>query len=446
MERFAALAIFAAAAMALAGCSGHSEHMLPVRTALDEGDPRGAIAALNKELDVSRDSELPSDMQSDKALFVLDRASIQQSLAQWKLAENDFQAADKSIDMLDLAHNAADTIGKYMFSDSSGRYQAPPYEKLLINTLNMIDYLEQGDLNGARIEARRLAVMQSYYADQLHETDNPILGLGGFLAGLAFEKSGDVDAALHWYDQALAFTGYDVLAPTIARLLPQSSYSTSRLQAAAARGQAQPPLGPDEGEVVFVIGYGRVPHKIPKRIPIGLALTMTSGMISPTNVGLANKLAAQGLVTWVNYPTLAPGQGSYAIPQCVLDGRYVPLEEATNVGEQVRKEWKTIEGQVIVAAITRMVTRLAAGGAIQAATKGSLFGELLSLGTQATLTALDTPDTRSWETLPARIAIARVRVKAGQHSVRLDARGVLRDQPIAVQPGGWALVSLMALR
>jgi hypothetical protein len=150
----------------------------------------------------------------------------------------------------------------------------------------------------------------------------------------------------------------------------------------------------------------------------------------------------------VNYPTLAPGQGqgAFAIPQCTLDGQYVPLEEATNVGEQVRKEWKTIEGQVIVAAITRMVTRLAAGGVIQAATKGSLFGELLSLGTQATLTALDTPDTRSWETLPARIAIARVRVKAGQHPVRLDARGVLRDQPVAVQPGGWSLVSLMALR
>ena len=161
---------------------------------------------------------------------------------------------------------------------------------------------------------------------------------------------------------------------------------------------------------------------------------------------LANKLAAQGLVTWVNYPTLAPGQGSYSIPQCILDGQYVALEQAADVTQQVREEWKNIEGKVVGSAVTRMVTRLAVGGGIQAATKGSLVGTLLSLGTQATMTALDTPDTRSWETLPARIAIARVRVKAGSHPVRLDARGVLRDQPLDVKPGGWALVSLMALR
>jgi len=430
----------------LVGCGGHSERTLPVRTALDEGSPRGAIAALNKELEVDHDGDMPKKIEGDNALLVLDRASIQQSLAQWQLAENDFQAADKAIDMLDLAHNAGDSIGTYMFSDSSGKYVAPPYEKLLINTLNMIDYLEVGDLSGAKIEARRLAVIQKYYADALNQRDNPILGLGGFLAGLAFEKAGDVDEALRWYDEALAFTGYDVLAPTIARLLPQGTYSSPRLKQAAARGQGTAPLGPDEGEVVFVIGYGRVPHKIPKRIPIGLALTLVSGSISPGNYAMANKLAAQGLVTWVNYPTLAPGQGAYAIPQCMLDGQYVPLEEAVNVSEQVRAEWKNIEGKVILSAITRLITRLAVGGGIQAATKGSLIGELLSLGTQATLTALDTPDTRSWETLPARIAIARVRVKAGSNSVRLDARGVLREQNLDVTKGGWSLVSLMALR
>jgi tetratricopeptide (TPR) repeat protein len=444
--RAIAWAFAGACVSVLVGCSGFSDRTLPMRTALDEGRPREAIADLNKEVDVPHDGDLPKDIQGNNALLVLDRASIQQSLAQWTFAEHDFQAADGAIDMLDLAHNAGDSIGTYMFSDSSGKYVAPPYEKLLINTLNMIDYLETGDLSGAKIEARRLAVIQKYYSDQLNERDNPILGLGGFLAGVAFEKAGDVDEALRWYDEALAFTGYDVLAPTIARLLPQGTYSSPRLKQAAARGQGQPPLGDDEGEMIFVIGYGRVPHKIPKRVPIGLALTMVSGSISPGNYETANKLAAQGLVTWVNYPTLAPGQGSYAIPQCVIDGQYVPLEEAVNVSAQVRTEWKSIEGKVILSAITRMITRLAVGGGIQAATKGSLFGTLLSLGTQATMTALDTPDTRSWETLPARIAIARVRVKAGTHTIHLDARGVTRDQPVTVAKGGWSLVSLMALR
>ena len=97
-------------ASVLVGCGGHSERTLPVRTALDEGRPRAAIAALNKELEVDHDGDMPKKIEGDNALLVLDRASIQQSLAQWQLAENDFQAADKAIDMLDLAHNAGEGL------------------------------------------------------------------------------------------------------------------------------------------------------------------------------------------------------------------------------------------------------------------------------------------------------------------------------------------------
>ncbi len=191
-----------------------------------------------------------------------------------------------------------------------------------------------------------------------------------------------------------------------------------------------------------------MPHKIPHRIPIGLALTWFSGALAPNDVSAANKLAAQGLVTWVNYPTLGPEQGKYAIPAAMIDGQYVQLEEAVNVTEQVRGEWKKIEGKIVVSAITRMIARFAAGSVVGAIAgqKNGLLGELLNLGTQATLTALDKPDTRSWETLPARVAIARVRVPAGSHTIHLDARGVRRDLTVQVDKGGWSLVSLMALR
>ena len=190
-----------------------------------------------------------------------------------------------------------------------------------------------------------------------------------------------------------------------------------------------------------------MPHKIPQRVPIGLALTWSAGAISPDNVRKANELAAQGLVTWINFPTLGPERGGYEVPACILDGNFVRLEEAVDVTTQVRAEWKKIEGKIIVSAITRMISRLAVGAVAKAAAgKNGLVGELVSLGAQATLTVLDTPDTRSWETLPARVAIARVRVPAGEHRVHIDARGVLRDTTVNVDKGGWAVVSLMALR
>ena len=430
----------------LVACGGHTARTLPVRTALDEGNAKGAIAALNKELDVDSAKDLPSKIEGDNALLVLDRASIQQSMVAFDLSKRDFEAADKAIDMLDLSRNAGDSIGEYVFSDSSGRYKAPPYEKLLINTMNMLNYLELHDLNGARVEARRLAVMETYYRDNLKEKDNPVLGLGSTLAGFTFEKSSEYDQALRYYDEALGFTGYDALDEAVKRIAPLGGFKSPRITKIAGDAPQEVP-DDGKGEVLFVIGYGRVPHKIAQRIPIGLALTLVSGDISPRDHARANELAAQGLVTWINFPTLAPGRGSHEIPACRLDEGYVQLEEAVNIEQQVRTEWKKIEGKVILSAITRLIARLAVGAGIKAASgKDSLVGVLASLGAQATLSALDTPDTRSWETLPSRVAIARVRLAPGRHHVTIDARGYKRDQELVVEKGSWQVVSLMALR
>jgi hypothetical protein len=447
--RLAIAASAAASLCALTGCGGHTERTLKLRTALDQGNTREAIEACNEELDVKSGKELPNDLTGDNALIVLDRASIQQSIVQWKDSARDFEAADKAIDMLDLAHNAGDSIGEYVFSGSSGRYVAPPYEKLLINTLDMINYLELGDLSGAKVEARRLTVMQKYVAEQLNEPDNPVLGLGGFLAGLAFEKSGNADEALHYYDDALKFSGFHSIKDPARALMTQSSYKTQRLTALASDTTPLPPSleEANEGELIVVAGYGRVPHKISNRVPIGLALTLFARDIHPTDAQAANKLAAQGLVTWINYPTLAPGQGSYETPRIVVDSKLVQVEEAVDISTQVRDEWHKVEGKIVASAITRLIARLAVGEGIQmAAGKDSIGGFIAALGTQAVLTALDTPDTRSWETLPARIAVARVRLPAGRHSIKLDARGVSRTETIDLPKGGWKLVSLMALR
>lgn len=434
----------------LIGCGGHEARTLKFRTALDAGDSKAAIKEINEELDVDNDKQLPKDIKGDNALLVLDRGSIQQSMLKFDLSKQDFEAADKAIDMLDLAHNAGDSIGEYVFSSDAGKYQAPPYEKLMINTLDMLNYLEQKDVNGARVESRRLAVMQKYYRDSLNQGNNPVLGLGSLLAGFACEKNGENEEAMRYYNEALQFSGFEANGEAVARLATVTQYKSPRIKAAVDKYpgvKIDDLANANEGEVLFVIGYGRVPHKVAERIPIGLALTLFADSISPTDREAANKLAVQGLVTWINFPTLAKGRGGYSVPAARLDNGFLQLEEAVNVEQEVRKEWKKIEGKIIVSAITRMVARVLVGQGIQsAAGRDNVVGLLASIGAQATLTALDTPDTRSWETLPARVAVARVRVPAGRHHVSLDVRGYKRSQEIVVKKGDWQVISLMALR
>jgi hypothetical protein len=445
--RPALLALFALA-FAGAGCASHSDGTKSARSALDAGKPKEALALYNKQLEVESEKELPKQVGGDNTLLILDRSMILQQLEQYPLSSRDLEVADKEIEMLDFSRGSVDDIGKYMFSDDTGPYMAPFYEKLLINTANMVNYLEAGDLNGARIEARRLAVMQSYIAS--HEgAGASLIGPGSYLAGFIFEKSGQPQEALRYYDEALQFEAFESLAPVIVRLAAQSSYRTPRIQkildAAPAQLNALASESEADADVLVVVSNGRVPAKVPERIPIGLALTYASGIISPDNASRANQLAAQGLVTWVNYPTLGK-QRSYSTPTLSVDGQSYPLELALAVDTEARQAWDAARGTLVASAITRLITRLVAGEATRKVAGGGLLGAVLGLGAQATLTATDVPDTRSWATLPARISIGRFSVPAGAHKVEVSASQTRKVININPKPGGWEMINLTVLR
>jgi hypothetical protein len=236
-------------------------------------------------------------------------------------------------------------------------------------------------------------------------------------------------------------------------LLGRSGYASPRLRKAAGLSDGeQPPRASDttdaeQGELLVIVSYGRVPAKIARRLPIGLALTYASGALSPESSSQANALAAQGLVTWVNYPELGRAHGQYDTPLFSLDGQPQSLEGIVAVDQEAQHAWDQVKGTVIASAITRMITRVVAGKGVEAAAgkDHALEGLLLSLVTQATLTATDTPDTRNWATLPARMAFSRVWLPAGTRTVQLHARGADVTKKVTIKPGGFAVVNLTVL-
>jgi hypothetical protein len=489
-----------AAALVLVGCAGHAERTLDARTALDEGRPSDALALLNEALGVESGEELPPKTGGDNALLILDRSMVLLQLEQYALSSRDLQLADKQIELLDFSRSTGDEIGRYLYSDDTGPYKAPPYEKLMINTMNMVNYLVRGDLQGARVEARRLAVLQRYLAS--HDApDVALTGAGSYLAGFVFEKSDRPQEALRYYDEALQYGSYASLGPTVRHLASRTSYRTPRIRSLLGpelvtpapesppteptgteptgteptgteptgteptgteptgteptgtepTASATEPVGPgtqqapEHAELLVVISYGRVPAKYAERVPIGLALTWSASHMSPAQSSQANHLAAQGLVTWVNYPELGRPRGRFAIPTVAVGGYPLAVEGVLAVDLESRKAWRQARGAIVSAAVTRTITRLVAGEAIRQASGDSALGLLLSLGTQATLTAADTPDTRCWSTLPARIAFSRVQLPSGTHWVDVTVRGVHKRQPITLTPGGWAVVNLTVL-
>ena len=448
------------------GCAGHAATTLKARNALDAGKPGRAIELLNERLEVDSAKQAVGQVGGDKVLYLLDRASVLQQVEAYQLSSRDLQIADKKIELLDFSASAVEDIGKYLFSDDVGGYRAPAYEKLMINTLNMVNYLAQGDLNGARVEARRFAVMQKFVKE--HEGQGWALSApGSYLAGFVFEQSGKPDEALRFYDDALETRHFRSLVGPIRRLVMRTGFLTPRIEKLLAGAGAEPKLSapppperpeggsgqqpeataePEAADLLVVVSYGRVPAKLAKRIPIGLALTMVSGHISPRDHQQASYLAAQGLVTWVNYPELGKAVGEWGHAQASVEGQPVLFDEPLAVAEEARKAWDNGKTAIVVSAITRMVTRAAVGEGTRRAAGDGLLGALLSLGTQAVMSGLDTPDTRSWSTLPARIALGRARLAPGTYQVQVFVRGEKKIRRIDVKPGDWAVVNLTVLR
>ena len=211
---------------------------------------------------------------------------VLQELDQYPLSSRDLEVSDKQIEVLDLSANAAADIGRYLFSDDVGPYKAPAYEKLMINTMNMMNYLARGDLNGARVEARRLAVMQKFTRDKGDAAEVAARPgqLPGRLRVREERQAGRRPALLRRSARPTASTSRWPSRSDGSR--NRRGYSSPRIRELLAQGACRRPAARRRParttrELLVIVNFGRVPAKIAKRMPIGLALTYASGFISP---------------------------------------------------------------------------------------------------------------------------------------------------------------------
>ncbi|MFO0691553.1 MAG: hypothetical protein U0900_22845 [Myxococcota bacterium] len=463
-RRARALLVAALGLVALAwlgvGCATYTDRMQAATTAVEAGAYADGLSALNKALRVDSEQELPEHWRSNDPLTVLERGIVLQSLGRYAESSHDLQAAEQEIELLDLRVGAVGALGKYLYSDSAGKYKAPPSERLALNAINLLNYLARGDLDGAAVEARRFQTQREYLSNNGLDAPGPA-SLGAYLAGVVFEKLGEGDRALRYYEEALAGAGpLESLREPVSRLAQRHPYRGPRLEALLAEGAPTAGAGaagasatgsatggradaPGMGEILVVTSVGRVPHKVPERLPIGAAIGV-AGTILTDDLSVLQHSIFKVLVI----PALKPvGSGLSSIAVAV-DGEAAPLELVTNLGAAVAQEYEANKPKIIAAGVSRLVARaaVAEGARVageQAGGSGNLIGALLGLATEAALVAADRPDTRSWTMLPGRVLATRMPVPSGAHTVEIafgDASALPRRFEVNVAPGGLATV------
>ena len=419
----------------LGGCATYSEKVASSRVKADQADYAGAIDDLNDFLDVGSADDLPSKWKDERALAVLERSVLLQALGEVKLSSRDMSSADEELELLDIEPDAVGSIGKYIYSDSADNYMASPTERVNLNSLNLANFLALGDLSGAAVESRRFTNMRDYLAS----IDLSASGtLGSYLAGFTFERMGEGDRALRYYEEALAAGSLDSLAAPVARLAATNPYRGPNLEALLANPSANAGGGRPT-EILAIVPMGRVPYKVPKRIPIGAAVGIAGTFVTGNTA-----ILERSILKVVVYPELENSGTRAGAAEVRVDGQPVPVEVVARIGTEIEKEYELIKPRIIGAALTRLISRALTAEGVRLAGQqvNPIVGLLAALAAEGTLVALDKPDTRSWTFLPDHVAIARIPVAAGRHEVEVTVPGLgeTRSMSIDVSEGGFGVV------
>jgi hypothetical protein len=465
--RRAATVALLGALLLLGSCATYSDKTQTMRELVSAGQYEASLAEINRFIKVKDPHELPTDWKSETALAVLERATILHAMQDWDASANNFQAAEEQLELLDL-RNSADEIGRYVFSDAATFYRTTPTEKLSINGVNLINYLARGDLDGAKIEAKRFSVMRQYLID--YDPEHAHGAFGSYLAGFVAERQGNADEALRYYDEALQERELPSLGEAIVRLGQRGSYRTERLERYLGASQVPsvpspdpaatsptPPEstpvaapvsdGPMPAEILVIVKTGRVPYRIPVRLPVGAAIGLAGAYVTGNTA-----LLEHSALKVVTFPDLQPAGNLFDSASWTIDDVPVQLDLVSDLGAEIVREFDELKPKIIGSAITRMIVRAAAAeGARAAGNQGNeVVGLLSALAIEGAMVALDKPDTRSWTTLPDRVWIGRVLVPPGQHTLEISVRGnggeERRTATVNVGEGGYVVLDVTTLR
>lgn len=396
----------------LTGCATYQMKVGDARNALTYEDPSKAVTILEP---------LAKEPGNDQLVYLLDYATALQKAGQYKESTQAFARAERIADIQDY-HSLTKITSSLLLSEEMVQYKGDDYEKVLINAVNAVNYLEMGELDEALVEVRKLNTKlykYKYEAKRDYE-QNPF---AYYLSAVIWE------ADRKWDDAYIAYKSAYELAPDYPPLKEDLIRSAIRAQRPEELAQWKKKF-PDVkirpewsnramGEIVFVYQEGWGPRKKPRPE-------------SP------------------RFPMLVPTMNNTARARLVVEGKDLTAE--TNPIFSVTKvAIKTLDDDY-----ARLVASRVAGVAVKAVVADQIRQKNEALGAIAwvAMNLADRADLRQWSTLPDTFQIARVLVKPGQYKVRAQGLNVLGDETaeqmpereVEVKAGRKAFVSWRSVR
>jgi tetratricopeptide (TPR) repeat protein len=396
----AALCLFLA--VTVAGCASYVGNIERMDTALAAHDIGGALTAL-----------APLEGGDSQALYLLDKAMLLRMRGDYAGSIGAFEAAKPLMRYLE-ATSVSETAAALTVSENLRSYAPPLYQRLLVHVYEALDYWQEEQPDKARVEIKQLNLLIKRLYPKSRAAPRGQDAFARYFAGLVYEGLGDWSDAMIAYRKA--FKAYRLarrpvppgLRTSLCRFADYLDLDKKLSRYKALFGiRSWPPVVPrdqaDSGQLVFILGASLAPRKV----------AVTQWVPSPHS----------GRLVSISLPALRREPARISAAAVTAGDKTATTTVVENVGEVARETLAANMPELIASEAGRNIVR--AGLANVADKKQHGLGALISF----VGAAIDRADTRTWNTLPKTIQMARLRLPPGRYdvTVALQGRGGIMD-------------------
>lgn len=350
----------------------------------------------------------------NRLLFTLERAMILDRLGERDEARKMFHEADRLVDEL-FTVSMSREAATYLVNEASQQYLGEDYEKVAIHTMLALSFLEEGHLEAAEVQARRINTrlnqINSFYDESKNRYKED--AFARYLAGMIFEARKEWDSAIVDYRRALELYEGDYtrhfstslpadLVAALHRLYVRRNRSDDARLLAEKYPSLARQLGGEEnlGELIVIHELGTI----------------------------ANKQRNEFIIPWgreiirLSFPIIYPRSphrfartGVRSVGRPFISGQLV--QNMDKIAEQTLSDRRT---RLVIKQGARLVLKSQMTQQIE-----RNYGSLAGLAANLVGVITETADTRSWNLLPSAFYVSRYRLQPGKHSIQVYTNGRL---------------------
>ena len=390
----------------LTSCASYTAQTAAMREAYLKGDYDLALESLKKSGMEHR--------SADRLLWRLEAATILDRKGETEKSRKLWFEADQIADEL-FTLSYSKTAASLIVNESSTDYDGEDYEKVAIHSMLAHQYIGEGKLDEARVEARKInsklaEINQKYdknsknkYGEDAHAR---------YISALIYEARGEWDSAIIDYTKAKEL--YEgpfatFISGTVPRGVILGLHRCLTIRGRADRlrelerqyrwalSGSTPAEWKDTGEIIVVHELGRIAPKVTRE--------------QFSTVG--NQLVRFSSPALEPRPLLNAGTGVE-----ISSAGFIPAENTAYLDMIARDTLENHRTRLVA----KQTARLLAKGQINYQVQKN-YGPLAGLAANVLTSALETADTRSWTTLPQAFYVTRARVRPGDQTVVVKTNG-----------------------